>query len=169
MIATLLPLLLETPVLSTLSSLQRRLDALDVEGLSTLWKKANTPLGASPDTPIPPLGDGLTQPTIEQWEDFVSKYLANHSDMDHNHPDPADLRYYSYAYLLSASFKDCSIILRMVPAAEGISDKRSITIIDLDVKGVDRLGKWEKLDRKIVDAYSKISTPTICVDANGGP
>lgn len=84
--------------------------------------------------------------------------------MDHDHPDPADLRYYCYAYLLSATFKDCSIILRIVPTEGDHPAKKSITIIDLDVKSVDRLSKWEKLDKKIVDVYSKIAEPTNCVD-----
>ena len=161
-ITTLLPVLLETPVLETLSTQQRSLDALDVEGLSTLWSKAHTPLGATSVVSIPRLGADLTQPTVEDWERFISLYIANRYNMNHEHPDPADLQYYCYAYLLSASFKDCSIILRMVPSPDGKTLKKSITVIDLDVKGVDRLHKWEKLDRQIVEAYSKISDPVKC-------
>lgn len=85
--------------------------------------------------------------------------------MDHDHPDTANLKYYCLAYLLSASFKDCSVILRMVPTKEGPEPwKKSITVIDLDVKSVDRLHKWEKLDQKIVEAYTGLPEPTHCID-----
>ena len=162
--AAILPLLLHTPVLNTLSTHQRQLDALDVEGLSALWKQANQPLGA-PDSPLPVLGAGLLQPTLEELEAFIAIYLAKHTIMDHNHPDTANLKYYCLAYLLSASFKDCSIILRFVPNKEGENQwKKSITVIDLDVKSVDRLHKWEKLDRQIVEAYSGLVEPTHCID-----
>lgn len=69
------------------------------------------------------------------------------------------MRYRLLAYLLSASFKDCSLILRMRP-----EQAATITVIDLDVKGIDRLAKWAKLDREIVDAYRGVVAPRVCVD-----
>ncbi|TCD63299.1 Inositol-pentakisphosphate 2-kinase [Steccherinum ochraceum] len=162
--STILPLLLDTPVLRLLSTHQRQFDALDVEGLSALWKHANQPLG-SPDIPPPVLGEGLAQPTLEELEAFVEIYLAKHTTMDHDHPDTANLKYYCLAYLLSASFKDCSVILRMVPVKDGEEPwRKSVTVIDLDVKSVDRLHKWEQLDQKIVEAYIGLPEPTHCID-----
>ena len=38
--ATVLPALLQTPVLQKLSNLQRTLDPLDIEGLCALWSQA---------------------------------------------------------------------------------------------------------------------------------
>jgi len=163
-VSSLLPLLLDTPVLKVLSQHQRDLDTLDVEGLATLWTQAHTPLGAAAVTKLPALGDGLSQPTTEELSSFLDVYLQKHADMDHDHPDTANLTYYCLAYLLSATFKDCSIILRMAPASDRDTVKDTITVIDLDVKSVDRLSKWHKLDRKIVDVYTGISKPTICVD-----
>lgn len=165
----MLPLINDTPLFHILSKLQRSLDALDIEGLSLLWSDA---YGAAkvrvadaiqaldrPQPTKPPLGKGMEDPTIEQWTQFVNQYLANHDQMDHAHPDIADLQYYCTAYLLSASFKDCSVILR-------IPENRpsSITVIDLDVKSTDRLKKWEKLDREIVDAYKSAARPVQCID-----
>ncbi|KAJ7172029.1 inositol-pentakisphosphate 2-kinase, partial [Mycena filopes] len=139
-ITALLPVLLNTPVLRTISRLQRTLDALDIEGLSPLCDLA--PIGV--------------QPTIAEWTHFIDAYLAAPTS-----PPPADaahLRYHVLAYLLSATFKDCSILIR-VPAG-------TVTVIDLDPKGVDRLRKWEQLDNKIVARYATVPGPDrkVCLD-----
>ncbi|KAI1794669.1 inositol-pentakisphosphate 2-kinase [Ganoderma leucocontextum] len=153
--SALLPLLLDTPVLHTLSTLQRTLDALDVEGLSALWARLR-PEHASR------LGKGELDPDIADWTRFVDTYLARHaSERDTPETDTEtedELRYRMHAYLLSASFKDCSLILRMRSEQAG-----TITVIDLDVKGIDRLAKWAKLDREIVDAYRGVVQGD-CVD-----
>ncbi|KAI0078850.1 hypothetical protein K474DRAFT_1706046 [Panus rudis PR-1116 ss-1] len=160
-VAELLPLLLGTPVLETLSTHQRKLDILDIEGLVALWQKAYS----SPEyAQIPPYGTGLTQPTLTELEQFVTLYQTKHDTMDHTHPDPANLRYYIIAHLLSATFKDCSIILRIHPGEGSDLPTKRIAVIDLDVKSVDRLGKWEKLDRKIVENYATVRDPVICVE-----
>ncbi|KAH8092504.1 inositol-pentakisphosphate 2-kinase [Cristinia sonorae] len=162
--SALLPVLLKTPVLGLLSKYQREFDVLDIEGLSALWKQANQPLG-SPDVPPPVLGAGLKQPSLEEIEAFVEIYLAKHSTMDHDHPDTANLKYYCIAYLLSASFKDCSIIIRLQPTKDEVEPwRKTITVIDLDVKSMDRLHKWEKLDQKIVAEYAVLTDPKRCVD-----
>ena len=161
--AALLPLLLDTPVLHTISTLQRTLDALDVEGLTALWARLR-PGAASK------LGHGESDPDMAEWTRFVDAYLARHAPASQARDGPSgvvaetedELRYRLQAYLLSASFKDCSVILRMKPGqAPG---QGTITVIDLDVKSVDRLAKWAKLDREIVDAYRGIP-PRDCVDA----
>ena len=153
-------MLLNTTVLNTLSINQRRLDVLDVEGLASLWQKAKrTDYGV-----VAPLGEGSPQPTIDELDDFITDYLTNHTKMDHEHPDIANLRYYCIAYLLSATFKDCSIIIRIHPSENGRPERRTVTVIDLDIKSIDRLSKWEKLDRKIVKAYSGIPEPAECFD-----
>ncbi|KAM5531738.1 hypothetical protein V8D89_014587 [Ganoderma adspersum] len=156
-ISALLPLLLDTPVLHMLSTLQRTLDALDVEGLFALWARLR-PEHASK------LGKGEPEPGIGDWTCFVDTYLARYAS--DRHRDTAsleetehELRYRLLAYLLSASFKDCSLILRMRP-----EQAATITVIDLDVKGIDRLAKWAKLDREIVDAYRGVVAPRECVD-----
>jgi len=135
----LLPVLMNTPILRILSRLQRTLDALDIEGLAALSDLAS--VGADP--------------TIAEWAEFVSAYLAAPAP-----PPPAEtahLRYHVLAYLLSATFKDCSVILR-VPDG-------TATVIDLDPKSVDRLCNWERMDKEIVAAYAAVPDRKVCLDA----
>ncbi|KAJ6490689.1 inositol-pentakisphosphate 2-kinase [Mycena vitilis] len=136
--SALLPVLMNTPVLRTLSRLQRTLDPLDIEGLAHLC--STSLVGADP--------------TIAEWTSFVSAYLAAPDP-----PPPADaahLRYHVLAHLLSATFKDCSVIVR-VPDG-------TATVIDLDPKSVDRLRKWERMDKEIVSAYAALPDRKVCVD-----
>lgn len=69
-------------------------------------------------------------------------------------PDIANLRYYILAYLLSTTFKDCSILFRLnnPHGAENERDN-TVTIIDLDPKRVDKLWEWEKLDEELARSY----------------
>lgn len=159
---TILPLLIDTPVLRVLNKIQRTLDVLDIEGLSLLWKQ--TQVVASTTTngytlPTPAIGVGIDNPTLTDWASFIDNYLSR-PPFNHDSPNPENLRYYLIAYLLSATFKDCSIIIRMDllnPARTPQPvDPSKVTIIDLDPKNMSRLQKWEKLDQVIVDAYREI-------------
>jgi inositol-pentakisphosphate 2-kinase len=198
--SAILPLLTDTPVLHILSKLQRTLDVLDIEGLSTLWHRTEissplyrTTFASSPTPPLSPPTSPIgvsspylssPEPSIADWTAFLDAYLSPHSELNHSEPDPANLRYYLLAYLLSATFKDCSIILRLDPLVPRAGDTGSgdagtdkndtaapmrrnrVTVIDLDPKTMTRLQKWEKLDRQIVEAYSGSGAgPRGCVDA----
>ncbi|KAK7038123.1 inositol-pentakisphosphate 2-kinase [Favolaschia claudopus] len=137
----LLPILKSTPVLQILSRLQQTLDPLDIEGLASLCNLQSP----GPD------------PTVTEWTDFVTRYLEAPSP-----PPPADaahLRYHILAHLLSATFKDCSLIVR-VPDG-------TATLIDLDPKSIDRLRKWEKMDKELVAAYANVPVADrkVCADA----
>lgn len=178
--------LMNTPVLRILSKLQRSLDILDIEGLSNLWRltyqttfpsfvkqTSSSPLPqASPSTPLGVNSLFITQPepTISDWDDFLDTYLSpSTADMDHDNPVPAKLRYYLLAYLLSATFKDCSVIVRLDflrLGAQPTGDVRpgDVMLIDLDPKSMKKLRDWEKLDEEIVNNYSKTTKPKICVD-----
>ncbi|KAH7889535.1 inositol-pentakisphosphate 2-kinase [Phlebopus sp. FC_14] len=149
--AALLPLILQTPVLATISRLQRTLDALDVEGLSKLY--ASAALDAKND-----LGSS-TNPSFDELQDFVASYHSSYCAWDHSKPDPAHIRTYMTAYLLSATFKDCSIIIK-VKHGEAASFRaepiQSISVIDLDLKDMDRLARWTDLDREIVERYKAV-------------
>lgn len=163
-VAALIPPLLNTPVLRILSKLQRSLDALDIEGLTMLWNSAHKSAAVqaaadSGSVPVPSIGAGLAEPTLADWRTFLDIYLAKHEQMDHDHPDAANVKYYCMAYILSASFKDCSIIIRLSQDAP-----TTVTVIDLDVKPVDRLRKWAMLDAQVVDAYRTVSEPSRCDD-----
>ncbi|KAJ7681751.1 inositol-pentakisphosphate 2-kinase [Mycena rosella] len=140
LISALLPVLMTTPVLRTLAHLQRTLDPLDIEGLAALHAQADAPLGP--------------EPTLDEYTAFVSAYLSGGAS-------PADLRYHVLAYLLSATFKDCSVIVR-VPDG-------TATIIDLDAKSVERVRKWHELDWEIACAYALVpeGERKMCVDVVG--
>ncbi|EIN07104.1 hypothetical protein PUNSTDRAFT_104610 [Punctularia strigosozonata HHB-11173 SS5] len=157
--ASVVSALMQSSVLPTLSRLQRKLDVLDIEGLEKLWEAVH--------------GDGISEtalsfsaasgePSLQEWRSFLEEYLAGHETMDHAHPDPAKLRYYTLAYLLSMSFKDCSIIVR--PADGQI--KASVSVIDLDAKSVKKLSQWAKLDRQIVTTYGTVGNKKLCADAH---
>lgn len=157
----IIPLLIRTPVLRILNKLQRTLDILDIEGLSQLWKQAQ---------PSPPVGVGAPEPTLEEWSTFIDTYLSD-ATISHVDPKPEDLRHYLLGYLLSATFKDCSIIVRLNlidPHAESSQDvdPSKVTVIDLDPKSIDRLKKWEKLDTEIASKYAEVEEMNrrTCVD-----
>ncbi|KAI0636645.1 inositol-pentakisphosphate 2-kinase [Trametes polyzona] len=194
-VGTLGTLLLASPVLRTLSRLQRTLDALDVDGLAALWERVRpgVPFGRALNERTGDEGAGedvLSEPTIDDWVRFVDAYLARmddppapltasaKDDVDESPESPespsgsrtthAELRFRILAYLLSASFKDCSLILRPVRPVRPEREKGTITVIDLDVKGVERLPRWRALDRAIVDAYRAVHAPRTCTDAWAG-
>ena len=187
-VEALLPVLLESPSLNILSYRQRTLDSLDIEGLAALWARIY-PGGA-------PFGDGAAEPTLEEWTQFVDAYLARcEGTKAGTVPDEqeelgeAGLRHHCLAYLLSATFKDCSIVIRFIPRP-GPSEQPSgeagdehttgqernphaaaqaeVKLIDLDVKSIKRLAKWEKMDRDIVSAYARVKDPRTCVDSLAG-
>lgn len=146
----LFPLLYDTLLLRTLATLQRSLDALDIEGLSALWS-----LNPSHDHQENiPVGWRSPEPTIEEWVSFTAEYLKGGREYDRfdlNKMEAGRLRYWMLAYLMSATFKDCSMILRLY--ADEKDGQDTITAIDLDPKSVERLRKWGQQDREIVLAY----------------
>ncbi|KAK0463636.1 inositol-pentakisphosphate 2-kinase [Desarmillaria tabescens] len=154
----ILALLVGTPVLRILNKLQRTLDSLDIEGLSLLWREAqgpaNPPQSTNGYTPLGrAIGVGGPNPSLADWSAFIDEYLTRPPNLE-------DLRYHLLAYLLSATFKDCSIMIRMdlldPRRPQGEVDPSKVTVIDLDPKSMARLAKWEKLDEIIVREYSAV-------------
>lgn len=158
-------LLIRSPLLPRLAQLQSTLDALDIEGLDEYWKRYHRSVQNNRhDTTIPPLGHHEPEPTLEEWGDFITTYLEQcaHDSKTRLLDDLAitkeELRYHILAYLMSATFKDCSIILRLSSSSSSLPDppiEETITAIDLDPKSVRRLEKWRQLDRDIAATYSK--------------
>jgi len=133
---------------------------------------------------------------LDEWVEFVSTYLAcesqsqSQSDSGSGLParvgqedpeetiarirsNPDEIRYYTLAYLLSGTFKDCSVILRFPEREEGSEGgeggKPTITAIDLDPKSITRLPKWAELDAEIVGAFAgreNLREVEKCVDAH---
>jgi inositol-pentakisphosphate 2-kinase len=114
---------------------------LDCEGLAKLFE-------VSPSTDI-------TEPTMEDWVSFVDTFLSKHQQ--HSTFSPSNLRYHTLAYLLSAIFKDCSLIIPLCPRPAD-TESSGIKVIDLEPKSVDKLRYWMKLDEKIVKEYAKLES-----------
>jgi len=165
--SAVVPLLVTTPVLRILSKLQRSLDVLDIEGLTQLRRRLETETinehekSAPTSVGISPLNSSSPEPSISEWGNFVDAYISSHDSLDHTAPATANLRYYTLAYLLSATFKDCSIILKL---HHGIDEgHNTVTAIDLDPKSVDKLQTWEALDKEIVQTYAGVEGKQ-CID-----
>lgn len=151
-IKAMLPLFLHNPLLHRISTLQRSLDPLDCEGFAKLVESKHILLAGSSDGSITALPTDLTQPTMDDWVSFVDIFLSQEYQK-HSSFSPSNLRYHTLAYLLSASFKDCSFIIPIRPQTDEVG---CIKVIDLDIKNVDRIPGWLKLDEKIVKEYAKI-------------
>lgn len=93
---------------------------------------------------------------MDDWASFVDIFLSQ-DRQKHSSFSPSNLRYHSLAYLLSASFKDCSLIIPIRPQTDDM-EMGGIKVIDLDIKYMDRVPGWLKLDEKIVKEYAKIDT-----------
>jgi inositol-pentakisphosphate 2-kinase len=146
-------LLLTTPVLQILSKLQRTLDSLDIEGLSKLWRLSH---GDSI-----PIGSNVPEPTLNDWTNLLDTYFvksrSSSDSITTELPDASHLLYHLHAYLLSATFKDCSIILKLPNLYQSMdASSGSITVIDLDQKPVKSFAKWQQLDKEIVEHYSSV-------------
>jgi inositol-pentakisphosphate 2-kinase len=168
--------LLQTKILRILSDLQRNLDLLDIEGLSKLWKEAELAALEQHVGSVTPLGGKsryiqISDPGLSDWTEVLDIYTSSRREnLDHTEPSIKDLRYYLLAHLLSATFKDCSIIvrldfLRLGDDFESDVGPDSVVVIDLDPKSMNKLKGWEELDREIVTAYAPAERK-VCVDAN---
>ncbi|GAA5829716.1 hypothetical protein JCM11251_000258 [Rhodosporidiobolus azoricus] len=182
--STLLPILLASPLLATLSRLQATLDCLDIEGIAKILKDdedTNVDI-TCPDVDLSPLGE---QPTLEEWSSWLNDHFhllpkpppsgpgdppsapfgpeprtALKSALCVEHPRAAVL-----AFLLSATFKDCSLIIRIplppsssptLAATSPLSMKPTVKAIDLDPKPISRLGKYWRMDREIVRGWAEM-------------
>ncbi|ODO10002.1 hypothetical protein I350_02226 [Cryptococcus amylolentus CBS 6273] len=141
-----IPVLLSSPALQQLKSLQSTLDPTDISHIATLFHAAY---------PNAPLFDPeiITDITLSELEQFLQLYLS----------DPAagkdvekwDLRQRMVAYTLSAIFKDCSIFVKAVlhktpeETWELVQGRSSVKIIDLDVKPIKNMKRWAETDEKI--------------------
>jgi len=157
-VETIVPILIEHPVLAKLSELQRSLDLLDIEGLSALV--TGKPTGEYPNEPLPivdaPDVRAGMDPSLNEWRRFLDTHF--HLKLNEKYSRPQgfnalargmpEKRYQLLSYLLCATFKDCSIIVR--GHADDVKSA-TVSIIDLDAKSIGRMGRWERLDRDVVN------------------
>ncbi|GAA5829919.1 hypothetical protein JCM5353_006113 [Sporobolomyces roseus] len=140
----LVPALESSPLLSTLSHLQSSLGSLDIEGLTSLISSQSVIDFHSPSGDLTPLGP---QPSIEEWRSFLTSFQSS---------SPLDLRQSILSFLLSATFKDCSIIVRFAQDRETKEIETKVKAIDLDPKPIKKLGSWLKLDQEIVKSWKRM-------------
>lgn len=170
--------LLKSSVLQDLYKLQRNLDPLDNEGLFKLFdlylQAQNQGEGASKHPAREKQGkkakservtfdEHFTQPTLKQWVAFVKEYNKDNGRhgaalakkcFETDELDPSKLEYFLHAFLLSATFKDCSIIIR--------PSTGKIMIIDTEPKQIKRIEKWRKQNQDMVNGYEEDGSK--CVD-----
>ncbi|KAF9075198.1 inositol-pentakisphosphate 2-kinase [Rhodocollybia butyracea] len=145
-------------LLKTLNCLQRTLDGVGIQRLASLWTKVHE---KSSLNSIPSFGQGCLQPTTDDWHSFVNEYLKRQNGpLPHTSNEESALQYQLLSYLLSATFKDCSIMI-MLPGllfedkSELSTFSPRITVIDLDTKPIHSLQKWIDQDFDIVQKYSE--------------
>lgn len=154
-------ILLESPALPELERLQSGLDPYDIEGLSQV-----EPLGLSAASTI-----SGTQPSLDEWRSWAERIVTE--------PDPepslatlrtnsASLRRALLSFLLSATFKDCSMIVRMefhdpasgaaTPAAQEkrVGPQITVKLIDLDPKPIHKMPHYLALDGQIVKTWQTL-------------
>ncbi|BGP46284.1 hypothetical protein JCM10450v2_002126 [Rhodotorula kratochvilovae] len=159
--AAVLPPLLRSPLLRTLARLQASLDALDIEGLASLLSShpsTRADLFASPETAAAEVAKLGLQPSLAEWEACLARLAPalNYGGREgmaralgEGQPRDAVL-----AYLLSATLKDCSLIVRLPPpGAGGDGGGASVKAIDLDPKPIARMGKYARMDGEIVRSW----------------
>jgi inositol-pentakisphosphate 2-kinase len=133
--ARIAPILLTSPVLPSLSVLQRNLDELDIEGLETVSSSFFSGQGSSADL------SSLLQPGSEdEWVAFTTSYAdgARVAPQDMSSISTSEARRCVLATLLSGTFKDCSLLV-------SLPDK-TIRIADTEPKPPRKLPEWAELD-----------------------
>ncbi|BGP23025.1 hypothetical protein JCM10295v2_001918 [Rhodotorula toruloides] len=172
--------LLHSPALRLLRDLQSLLDVLDIEGLAALLSRSTGVDLAAKFGPeeVEKLGG---QPRLEEWVEWVGRYapvfgrrgegqptLQNREEWDRakatlesrflassppEQPPTPPWRDAILAYLLSAIFKDCSLIIRFPLDSSVPKTIGTVKAIDLDPKPIQRLGKYFRMDREIVECW----------------
>ncbi|SJX65103.1 uncharacterized protein SRS1_15924 [Sporisorium reilianum f. sp. reilianum] len=131
-------------VLSRLAHLQSTLDPLDVEGLAHLWlarTQSHTLGQADPSLNLPA---SLTSSLpAAQLATVLPPFLAASAEVT--------LEDAVQAFLVSATFKDCSLLLRFVGSEEGVEAETKL--VDLDSKPFGKLGSMQATDSEVCAAF----------------
>ncbi|TPX64059.1 inositol-pentakisphosphate 2-kinase [Spizellomyces sp. 'palustris'] len=145
---------------------QQNLDQYDIEGIFPWYDKLE------PDTK-------LHDPSIAEWNEILQTYLRRMSSPDADVPpdwaecSPTEQLHYIYEFVLSATLKDCSVIITLWPEAEkdryesihhdpGEGEGKiqlsgsthllryKIRIVDIDPKCMRKIPSYFALDQNIV-------------------
>lgn len=150
-----------SPLVKRLKELQRVLDPVDIEEINELTKaqKGIDLLHTNNEEILEKLGGEVS---LQEYSEFVSKFLAGNGSMLMN--EEISLRTLVIAYLLSASFKDCSMMITIKQQQDEQSEDDSSKkkhaektieafLVDVDVKSITRLARYAKLDRDLVLSF----------------
>ncbi len=141
----LVPLLEKSDALQQLKQLQSTLDATNISDVARRFSAANP--GAEPFA-----ADLVSEPTVAELTSFVKTYV-NDPQAGARSSDAWTLRQREIAFMLSAIFKDCSMIIRAVlPDLESTkvdAARSGVKLIDTDLKPLTNLQKWYQLDEKL--------------------
>ena len=148
----LTPFLTTNPIVHRLAQLQASLDCLDIEGLqSVLLSHKGIDLMRLSTADIEVLGGEVY---LSEYEGFVERYGSTLGTGREGHLDiSAAPRDAIIAYLLSATFKDCSLFIRIRHYSDTNTRDVSAFLVDCDVKSIQRLRKWAVLDNDIVETF----------------
>ncbi|BEJ01812.1 hypothetical protein CcaverHIS631_0604940 [Cutaneotrichosporon cavernicola] len=141
----LIPLLEKSGALQQLKQLQSTLDATNISDLARQFSEANP--GVEPFAP-----EFVPEPTAAEITSFAKKYLADPGAGAR--PNTWTIREREIAFMLSAIFKDCSMIIRAVLRNTGSGyeldePKSTVKLIDTDLKPLTNMKKWYDLDEKL--------------------
>ncbi|PWY98980.1 hypothetical protein BCV70DRAFT_201197 [Testicularia cyperi] len=147
-------------VLDRLAFLQSSLDPLDVEGLAELWRQAtgSDKLGVaassshdSSTASSPAMPD--TVETLRACLDDLLPPTLPESPQANGTAESQLFRHIS-RFLVSSTFKDCSIMVRCNRDPKNPSEMVTKTkIIDLDMKPVSKLAKFQATDREVCSNF----------------
>ena len=146
---TLLPILKSSPVLSRLKHLQSSLDPDDIEGLARIFSSYTGQSLAEYLATHTETESLLSQPTAVEWSSFSEEWNDESTSLPLT---DRQLRLRLMAFLLSATFKDCSVFLSLRPSPAGTTEA-IVKVIDLDSKPMSRLPKYLKADQEIVQSF----------------
>lgn len=158
------------PLLPHLARLQSSLDFLDTEGLRSLLRsRTNIDILADSgnESEVGRLGGDIS---MEEYENFVSRHCQaiRYGTFAESGVEKMGTRDIIIAHLLSATFKDCSMIIRVPVDAIGhnpdpsrlsnsnppnVSKHISASLVDCDVKAVDRIFKYARLDADLIRSF----------------
>ncbi|KAK4053180.1 hypothetical protein OIV83_001915 [Microbotryomycetes sp. JL201] len=172
--------LITSPALSALKDLQSSLDPFDIQGLATV-PSLNLEGGALPE-------NLSGQPSLDEWKSWLDRrFLQTESpSMETVRSESDALRSALLSYLMSATFKDCSMIVRFQyrdpaslspqhaltspPSPSSTSPPESrltriaqqprvtVKLIDLDPKPMSKVPHYYKLDKDILDTWRTMLT-----------
>lgn len=139
-------ILVKDPILRRLQQLQASLDELDVEGVYPLYLQQQK--------------ESLVTNDIEVWKRVISKFQTRSSHSIKLDDEDGE-RQRIYEYVLSMTFKDCSLMINVMKAngekthktielKDGSIYQYDLKVIDTDLKNIEKIPYWYQLDQNIV-------------------